>query len=198
MRRIRKARTIDPRAARERRMLTYPLEMWSIIAAARNRENYVKVFSEQARAAAFMGRYYKFRMDAIECRAEGALFLRAMEARGVDSLGARYNTAGEGIGEITMTWEYVGEEADWKHAEKMEKEEGNAGGQVTAPMRMLERGEIFIPELDKLPEAKPDAGEDAVFRLMQETAAPVSVLMCEHEWNDIDICVKCGKPKDVE
>lgn len=102
---------ISPESARLRRMSTYPGEMLLIIKAAMDKQDYRKRCRDWNEAVAFLARYYKFRMDAIESGLGGALLLRDMQARGTNlatGMNLRSNYPEEG--EYELTWHWTGGE----------------------------------------------------------------------------------------
>jgi hypothetical protein len=82
----------------KRRLSAYPSEMWEILALAMNGKGYEKEFAFHHQATAFVSRFYKFRLDAIEAGVKGAIALRELSASGVDALGGLFNTRSQGAG----------------------------------------------------------------------------------------------------
>lgn len=138
MRKPRKPRHMNPELARQRRMATYPQEMFDILLAASQGKNYVKQFDAHNAAGAFVARWGKFRIDAIECHVPGALHSRSFRVSGRDSTGELFNTRYQGVGPYTITWYYDGPppgtiEALHSFETRTDQQQALTEGQISVP-----------------------------------------------------------------
>lgn len=194
-------RVSDPGAARQRRMNTYPGEMWLILEAAMQKKDYMKTVGDWNAGVAFLARYYKFRMDAIECRVAGALDLRDMVARGKNIktgniLSSKYPE--EGIFELT--WKYEG----LPDAIGGPPEPGQISPDEKIAEAYLQRNVVETREdpLDRfLREATAEKRKDNLhsfdeaLKRVEGTEREAQAKECEHEWDKNKVfCLKCQKP----
>lgn len=192
-------RSLDPEAARRRRMNLYRQEYWDILAAARQGLSYTKTFTTHNETNAFLSQYYRFRMDAIETRTEGALFLREVYASGIDGDGETFSTRYKhATPPFTIRWNFTGSAPGAQH---MESQEAEAGHQTRIP--------AFPPISPPIEKPKPDLAEGLVADWLKKPGSLISpgegvppeiTDQSSHictEWNEYDVCVEptCGKPK---
>ena len=169
---------------RKRRLLTYPETVWSILQTVQRGESFKMEIPTWHAAVALRHRFYKFRVDAIEERIEGALRLNDVSVSGVDSLGARLSSNNEGIGPYLVSFDYRGDKED-------------LGVRVQAPQE-LEKGTPYIAELDRPDCNKLTKATDPAEQLMENWLMdkPVNIAECKHEWDVTETrCLLCGVPK---
>lgn len=103
------ARRRTPEEQLQRRLSTYPAEMFNIMQQATQGLGYEKTFATHAEANAFLSRYYRFRMDVIESGNPMGQALPNLVATGFDAAGNRFDSKNRNApGPINVRWAWQG------------------------------------------------------------------------------------------
>lgn len=98
------SRKLDPDQAADRRLTAYPQDYWDILVAISSGQGWSKRFEEHHTATAFIARFYRFRMDALQRRVAGALQLRQCIVSGTDASGKLFSANRKGTAPFLITW----------------------------------------------------------------------------------------------